>query len=255
MDVQKLIRNVEQKTPTDDPLDRLEQAALQHDELTDAADRVLDHFVQAAREAGCSWAQIGGVLGVTKQAAQQRHRASAAADPGGRGEDEAEGQGLMGWLKSWAGKKGLFARFTLRARDVAVGAQEAARELGHNYVGTEHILLALYRDPHSISAKALAGWEIPREDVAAEVEQRIGRGSGTPTGHIPYTPRAKKILELSLREALSLGHNYIGTEHILLATIRVDDGIGGQILAAKGVTADQARTTIVQLLAGHRPSD
>src|ERR671918_1027439 len=136
MDAQELIREIEQQATSDDPLDRLEQAALRHDQLTDAADRVLDHFVQAAREAGCSWAQIGGVLGVTKQAVQQRHR-TASATGSDQAAGEADSPGLMGWLKSWAGKKGMFARFTNRARDVAAGAQESARELGHNYVGTE----------------------------------------------------------------------------------------------------------------------
>ncbi|MGH9214021.1 MAG: Clp protease N-terminal domain-containing protein [Acidimicrobiales bacterium] len=235
MDLQKLIDEIEDRADSDDPLDQLEEAARQHDQLTDAADRVLDHFVKAARESGCSWAQIGGVLGVTKQAAQQRHSGD---------------QGVLGWLRSWAGKRGLFTRFTARARDVAVGAQQAARDLGHNYVGTEHILLALYTDSGSIAAKALASWEISRDEVVAEVEQRIGRGGVVPSGHIPYTPRAKKILELSLREALSLGHNYIGTEHILLGVVRVDDGIGGQILGDRGVTSDQARQTIVSLLTG-----
>jgi hypothetical protein len=237
MDLQGLINEVERRSPSANPLNQLAEAAQRHDELADEADQLLDHFIQAAREAGCSWTQIGGVLGVSKQAAQQRHRA---------------GQGVLGWLRKRAGQRGLFTRFTDRARAAAQEAQEAARALDHNYVGTEHILIALLSDPDSLAAKALASWRITREQVVADVENRIGRGGSTPSGHIPFTPRAKEVLELSLREALSLGHNYIGTEHILLGVLGVEDGVAAQILLDRHVTPDKARKTVTDMLAGYQ---
>jgi ATP-dependent Clp protease ATP-binding subunit ClpA len=127
----------------------------------------------------------------------------------------------------------MFERFTNRARHVVVLAQEEARLLDHNYIGTEHILLGLLGEPESIAGKVLADFEFTREGSRAEVERRVGRGKSFQSGHIPFTPRAKKTLELSLREALSLGHNYIGTEHILLGLIREGEGVAYQILAER----------------------
>jgi ATP-dependent Clp protease ATP-binding subunit ClpA len=124
----------------------------------------------------------------------------------------------------------MFERFTNRARHVVVLSQEEARLLDHNYIGTEHILLGLLGEPVSIAGQVLASFGLTREGVREEVVDMIGRGKSTPTGHIPFTPRAKKTLELSLREALSIKHNYIGTEHILLGLIREGDGVAVQIL-------------------------
>jgi ATP-dependent Clp protease ATP-binding subunit ClpC len=125
----------------------------------------------------------------------------------------------------------MFERFTNRARHVVVLAQEEARLLNHNYIGTEHILLGLLGEPDSIGGKVLGDFGLTRDDGREAVRQRVGRGKSSQTGHIPFTPRAKKTLELSLREALSLGHNYIGTEHILLGLIREGEGVAYQILA------------------------
>jgi ATP-dependent Clp protease ATP-binding subunit ClpC len=124
----------------------------------------------------------------------------------------------------------MFERFTNRARHVVVLSQEEARLLSHNYIGTEHILLGLLGEPESIGGQVLAGFGLTREGVREEVAEKIGRGKSAPTGHIPFTPRAKKTLELSLREALSIKHNYIGTEHILLGLIREGEGVAAQIL-------------------------
>src|SRR4030042_5617322 len=118
----------------------------------------------------------------------------------------------------------VFQRFSDRARRVVVLAQEEARMLNHNYIGTEHLLLGLIQEGEGVAAKALESMNISLEAVRNQVEEIIGRGSSAPTGHIPFTPRAKKVLELSLREALQLGHNYIGTEHILLGLIREGEG-------------------------------
>jgi len=124
----------------------------------------------------------------------------------------------------------MFERFTNRARHVVVLSQEEARLLNHNYIGTEHILLGLLGEPESIGGQVLASFGITRDGVREEVVEKIGRGKSMPSGHIPFTPRAKKTLELSLREALSIKHNYIGTEHILLGLIREGEGVAAQIL-------------------------
>ena len=124
----------------------------------------------------------------------------------------------------------MFERFTDRARRVVVLAQEEARMLSHNYIGTEHILLGLIHEGEGVAAKALESLGISLEAVRAQVEEIIGQGQQAPSGHIPFTPRAKKVLELSLREALQLGHNYIGTEHILLGLIREGEGVAAQVL-------------------------
>jgi len=124
----------------------------------------------------------------------------------------------------------MFERFTNRARHVIVLSQEEARLLSHNYIGTEHILLGLLAEPESIGGQVLAGFGLTLDGVREEVVEKIGRGKSKPAGHIPFTPRAKKTLELSLREALSIKHNYIGTEHILLGLIREGEGVAAQIL-------------------------
>ena len=124
----------------------------------------------------------------------------------------------------------MFERFTNKARHVVVLSQEEARLLNHNYIGTEHILLGLLGEPESIGGQVLASFGLTRDGVREEVVEKIGRGKSTPSGHIPFTPRAKKTLELSLREALSIKHNYIGTEHIVLGLIREGEGVAAQIL-------------------------
>jgi ATP-dependent Clp protease ATP-binding subunit ClpC len=144
----------------------------------------------------------------------------------------------------------MFQRFTDRARRVVVLAQDEARMLGHNYIGTEHILLGLIREGDGVAAKALTAMSIGLEATRQQVESIIGRGQGAPTGHIPFTPRAKKVLELSLREALQLGHDYIGTEHILLGLIREGDGVAAQVLAGFGADLNRVRQQVVQLLHG-----
>jgi ATP-dependent Clp protease ATP-binding subunit ClpC len=145
----------------------------------------------------------------------------------------------------------MFERFTEKARRVVVYAQEEARMLNQNYIGTEHLLLGLIREQDGLAAKALESLNISLEDVHQQVEDLIGRGTFVPTGHIPFTPRAKKVLELSLREALQLGHNYIGTEHILLGLIREGEGVAAQVLLNLGADLEKVRSAVIQLLSGH----
>ena len=144
----------------------------------------------------------------------------------------------------------MFERFTDRARRVVVLAQEEARLLNHNYIGTEHILLGLIHEGEGVAARALESMGISLESVRSQVVEIIGQGSQAPSGHIPFTPRAKKVLELSLREALQLGHNYIGTEHILLGLIREGEGVAAQVLQQLGAELHKVRQTVIQLLSG-----
>jgi ATP-dependent Clp protease ATP-binding subunit ClpA len=144
----------------------------------------------------------------------------------------------------------MFERFTDRARRVIVLAQEEARLLNHNYIGTEHLLLGLAREGEGVAAKALESLGIRLEAVRAQVEEIIGRGQWAPSGQIPFTPRAKKVLELSLREALQLGHNYMGTEHILLGLIREGEGVAAQVLVKLGADFSRVRQQVIQLLSG-----
>ena len=145
----------------------------------------------------------------------------------------------------------MFERFTDRARRVIVLAQEEARMLNHNYIGTEHILLGLIHEGEGVAAKALESLGISLDAVRQQVEEIIGQGQQAPSGHIPFTPRAKKVLELTRREALQLGHSYIGTEHILLGLIREGDGVAAQVLVNLGADLNRVRQQVIQLLHGH----
>ncbi len=145
----------------------------------------------------------------------------------------------------------MFERFTDRARRVVVLAQEEARQLNHNYIGTEHILLGLIHEGEGVASHALESLEISLEAVRSQVQEIIGKGDQSPSGHIPFTPRAKKVLELSLREALQLGHNYIGTEHVLLGMLREGEGVAAQVLVKLGADLHKVRQQVIQLLSGY----
>jgi ATP-dependent Clp protease ATP-binding subunit ClpC len=149
----------------------------------------------------------------------------------------------------------MFERFTDRARRVVVLAQQEARDLDHNYIGTEHILLALLDEGQGVAAKALTAMGIDQDAARQRVVEVIGRGQGASPGHIPFTPRAKKVLELSLRQALQLGHHYIGTEHILLGVIAEGDGVGAHVLVDLGAALDRTRQQVVQILTGRMPEE
>ena len=235
MTLDELITQTQGQASSPEPLEVLASAARRQEELADLGEKLLDHFVQEARTAGCSWSQIGTALGVTRQAAQQRHSALRS---------------LIGKLKGGVESvmEGAFNRFSDRARRVVVLAQDEARRLGHNYIGTEHLLLGLLAEGEGIGAQALRGAGITLDVTRAGVEEIVGCGQGTPGGHIPFAPRAKKVLELALRESLRLNHNYIGTEHILLGLLREGEGAGAQVVAAAGVQPDQLRDSVLTLL-------
>ena len=149
----------------------------------------------------------------------------------------------------------MFERFTDRARRVMVLAQEEARLLNHNYIGTEHLLLGLIHEGEGVAAQALESLSVSLPAVRQQVEEIIGRGQQTPSGRIPFTPRAKKVLELSRREALAMGHNYVGTEHILLGLLREGDGVAAQVLVLMGADLNRVRQQVIRILSGHQDQD
>jgi hypothetical protein len=229
MNLDDLIAQVE----GDEPLDRLSSAMGVKAELDDLADALIGHFVDQARRAGCSWSEIGAAMGVSKQAAQQRHT-SERPERGRRG---------------LRGIGPLFARFTPRARTAVREAEDAARELKHELVGTEHLLLGLLAVSQGIAGKSLASLGITRDAVVAKLEPGdVVHQHGRKRDRIPFTPLAKKVLEESIQEALALGHNYIGTEHLLLALLRVDEGLGSTILGELGLTEEQVRADVIDRL-------
>jgi ATP-dependent Clp protease ATP-binding subunit ClpA len=211
------------KTVHEEPLDQLTDAVIAADALGDIADHLIGHFVDQARKSGASWTEIGKCMGVTKQAAQKRFvaKADAALDPN-------------------AG----FGRFTPRARNVIVVAQNKAGEAGNNEIGTDHLVLGLFADPDGLAAKLLAGQGIDADKVnkAVTLPPRV---DGVPV-LIPFNARAKKALELTFRQALRLGHNYVGTEHLLLALYEAEDDDG--TLHRLGVDRDRFERELVDAL-------
>ena len=147
----------------------------------------------------------------------------------------------------------MFERFSDRARRVVVLAQEESRRLNHNYIGTEHLLLGLTSEREGVAAQVLLSLGVSLDAVRTQVEEIIGRGDDSPAGHIPFTPRSKKVLELSLREALALGHNYIGTEHILLGLIREGEGVAAQVLVKLGADLPVVRDRVITALGAMQP--
>ena len=144
----------------------------------------------------------------------------------------------------------MFERFTRRARQVIVLAQDEARTLRHNYIGTEHVLLGLLREEEGLAARALEALGLTVEQVRAEVARIVGQGDEATSGQIPFTPRAKRVLDLSVREALTLGHNYVGTEHVLLGLVRENDGVASQILLKFGADPETVRNQLIGMLSG-----
>jgi Clp amino terminal domain, pathogenicity island component len=236
MTLDELITQTRARTQSLNPLDLLAGAARRQQELADVGEKLLDHFVQQARAAGCSWSQIGTALGVSKQAAQQRH--SALRSLVGK---------IVGGVESAMGH--VVTRFTSRARRAVVLGQEEARTLRHDHIGTEHLLLGLLAEGEGIAAQALQHAGITLDAVRAEIKDVVGCAEEMPRGHIPFTPRAKKVLELGLREALHLGHNFLGTEHILLGIIREGAGVAAQALVKLGADLDQLRDHVLAVLA------
>jgi Clp amino terminal domain, pathogenicity island component len=213
-----------------DPLDQLTDAVLVADHLSDVADHLIGHFVDQARRSGASWTAIGASLGVTKQAAQKRF---VPKDPG-QPADLDPNQG--------------FGRFTQRARNVVVAAQNEARAASNDQIGPEHLILGLLTEPEGMAAAAIVAQGVSLDAVRQAVTAALPPGAGEVPPLIPFGQQAKKALELTVREALRRGHNYVGTEHILLALLELEDGAG--LLTGLGVDKAAADTNITTVLAG-----
>jgi hypothetical protein len=212
-----LIAAVHAAHPDGDPLTHLSDAVLVGDQLSDLSDHLIGHFVDQARRAGASWTEIGRSMGVTKQAAQQRFVPRSSTD--------------VPELGNWA-------RFTDRARAVVASAQRLARTARFAEVQPGHLLLGVLADADSVGSRALAA-QVPLDRLAAAVAPTLGSAEHDPGEHVPFSADSRRLLALTLREALRLGHNYIGTEHVTLGLLQ-DEGPLGQALAGAGVT--QART-------------
>jgi hypothetical protein len=229
----ELIETVHDRSAGNDALTRVEAAAQVSGEITSKADALLGYFVESARQAGCSWAEIGTALGVTKQGAQQRF-----VD---RGESTRPDE------------EQLLARYTSRARASLARAREEAREMGHNYVGTEHLLLGVLADPAALSVRVLAELGVTTDELRqAVIEAAVPRSPyGAVATDLPLTPRARRVLDLTRGESRRLGHNYVGTEHLLLALAAEQDGIGGRVLREHGVNVDSARAEVIRALTAY----
>jgi ClpA/ClpB-like protein len=212
-----------------DALEQLSSAVIAADHLGEVADHLIGHFVDQARRSGASWTDIGKSMGVTKQAAQKRF---VAKDPGEPTDLDAN-QG--------------FSRFTDRARKVVVTAQEEARAANNSQIGSEHLILGLLSEPDGLAAKAILTQGVPLDSVRQTITAILPPASEQIPALIPFDSRARKALELTFREALRLGHNYIGTEHILLALLELEDGAGA--LTKLGIDKETIESTIVAALA------
>jgi hypothetical protein len=208
----------------EDPLEQLSDAVLAAEHLGDVADHLVGHFVDQARRSGASWAEIGRSMGVTKQAAQKRFVSK------GNDLDMAGG----------------FSRFTKRARSVVMASQETARTAGNDLIGTPHLVLGLLTEPKGLAATTITGLGYPLKDVRKAASAVLPEAADAVPGLIPYDADAKKVLELSIREAIRLGHNYVGTEHILLALLEHENGAG--ILSGLGLTKADAERHLITIL-------
>jgi hypothetical protein len=226
-----LIDYVKTRHPDGDVLEHLSDAVLASEQLGELADHLIGHFVDQARRAGASWTEIGQSMGVTKQAAQKRFVPKGSTRP-----DSLEGGGIFG-------------RFTDRARSATVNAQEEARRARHNYIASEHIVLGLLHEPDGLAAKAIVGLGVSLDELRSVLVAALGpAGDEDISGHIPFTPEAKKVIELTIRDALRLGHNYVGTEHILLGVLGGEEGLGARVLGQLGITKERAEEWLVPVL-------
>lgn len=224
MELDDLIGEVE----GDDALHRLSSAMGVKAELDELADALIGHFVEEARRAGRSWSEIGAAMGVSKQAAQQRHTSERPSK-----------RERMPWTFG--------TRFTERAKTAVREAQRQAAELGHGAIGTEHLLLGILGVPNGIGGRVLLAHGVTREDVMSKIGSSGAPRSGNGR-HLPFTPRAESAMERSLGNALRLGHNYVGTEHQLLALFDQPDGVAARVLAEAGLTKADAESRALDLL-------
>ncbi|MCH0539525.1 ATP-dependent Clp protease ATP-binding subunit [Streptomyces sp. MUM 203J] len=214
-------------------LDQLQSAVVAADHLGDVADHLIGHFVDQARRSGASWTEIGKSMGVTRQAAQKRF--VTKGEPAFDANQD-------------------FGRFTPRARNVVVASQDKAREGGHTQIGTGHLVLGLLDDPEGLAARVIVAQGVPLETVGEAVAEVLPEPSGEPVPDlVPFDARAKKALELTFREALRLGHNHVGTEHLLLALLEQEDGEG--VLSGLGLDKASTEAHVSAALGAARKED
>lgn len=237
---EELIESVRRDAPTGAALDQLTTASRMVAQLSEVGDAVLDHYVDQARREGRSWAEISGILGVSKQAA---HKRFATAIGGTLAEM------IRSLFSASEGDLPRMERFTERTRTCLEAAPRRATELHHGYVGTEHLLLGLYAEPDSVATRILVGHGITAESVRDAIIEELGPAPDEAPASTPFTPRARKVFEEALAQALGLGHNYIGTEHFLLALYQQPDGIAAKILLDQGLDADAAAAAVAEELA------
>jgi hypothetical protein len=219
VNLRHLIEQIETDLAGQDVLAKVTEAQQRARALTGIGDQLIDHFVAKAREAGTSWSQLGEALGVSKQAAQQR------------------------WVPNAP-----FSRFTDRARHVVVLAEGRARELRHGQVDTEHLLLGLIAEEEGFGGRVVIAAAGSREAAEQTVIASVTQGTGNPPTHVPFTDLSKAVLRATLDEALGMGHNYIGTEHILLGLLKVSEGRAAQILGQIGVSYKDAYAQLTRML-------
>ncbi|RSM83855.1 Clp protease [Kibdelosporangium aridum] len=228
-----LIDAVENLHPNGDPLKRLTDAVLIAQHLGELADHLIGHFVDRARHSGASWTEIGQSMGVTKQAAQKRFTSNAPEQL-----DVSQ-----------------FARFTDKARVATVAAQKEAERLKHAEIAPGHILLGLYAAPDALAARAITSLGGKAETIIAAVTPKLGPAvDNPPSPHIPFSGQSKKVLELTVREALRFGHNYVGTEHILLGLVALDDEVIKATFAESGVPIGKIEEAVVSVLPQEPPA-
>lgn len=230
MRLDDLIDLVTNRHPDSDALTHLTDAVSMSERLGELADHLVGHFVDQARKAGSTWTDIGASMGVSKQAAQKRYVPRSA-----------DTDGLL--------DAGPFGRFTPRARGVIVATQEEARRAGNDHIGTEHLVLGLLSQPEGLAARAMTEQGITDEKLRAAMTVVLGPKRENIPGHIPFSGSAKKVIELTVREALRLGHNNVGTEHLLLGVLADDESVGARVLSGLGLDRNAAERWILSQLA------
>jgi hypothetical protein len=224
-----LINHVRGMHPSGDPLEHLSSAVLVSEHLGELADHLVGHFVDQARKAGTSWTEIGQSIGVSKQAAQKRFVPKTSEEPE-----------LL--------DAGVFSRFTKETRHAVFQSQEEARRAQNQSIGTEHVVLGLLHEPECLAIKAIEAQAVSIGDLREALVAALGPAGEPISGHIPFTSEAKKLLELTVRESLRLGHHHIGTEHVLLGLLDHEEAAGAKVLAELGITKDRAEQWILAAL-------